>query len=97
MSVWYMFDHLVAKMVLDKYGICDVIPSPQWECPAPIYATTILGIDESQKVVRVHLFLPVYGFNSDCWLLMAIIVRAFKAVQVKDVQKLMFLAPKQKH
>ena len=87
----------VAKVVLGKCGICDLIPSPQWECPAPIYATTILGTDESQKVVRVHLFLSVYGYNSDCWLLMAIIVRAFKAVQVKDVQKPMFLAPKQKY
>ena len=62
MSVWYIFDHLVAKMVLDKYGICDVIPSPQWECPAPIYATTILGTDESQNVVWVHPLFPVYGY-----------------------------------
>ena len=56
------FWHLVAKVVLGKYGICDVIPSPQWECPAPIYATTILGTDESQKVVWVHPLFPVYGY-----------------------------------
>ena len=56
MSVWCIF------VLLWPRWYWDVIPSPQWECPAPIYATTILGTDESQNVVWVHPLFPVYGY-----------------------------------